>query len=247
MITVHSDTKYLCEVCNKPFKRKDLLERHMKIHSAESDSFNCKICLKTFQLERNLKGHMKIHDDARQRLIFECEKCAKQCFNKKSFENHLLQGHSENPAEKRSCEVCGKPVGNHYYKQHLKSHDNSRTKPQCDICHKKFVNFDKLQQHFTTHLKDSCKVKCEVCDKKINSRNMKEHLKTHDSLRYNCEQCGKDFSRKEAVNRHVLTIHDKDQAKFPCNVCAKKFRRRDYMMEHVRLVHQGTKQVGFPT
>jgi hypothetical protein len=52
-----SDRKFVCEICNKRFRTKDVLHSHKKIHL---DKLKCKICSKKFSvayLETHLRWH----------------------------------------------------------------------------------------------------------------------------------------------------------------------------------------------
>ncbi|XP_053403134.1 zinc finger protein 761-like [Mercenaria mercenaria] len=47
---------------------------------------------------------------------------------------------------------------------------------------------------------------------------------------FTCDQCGKVFSLRKNLNRHVKSIHDK--VMFPCHNCGKSFKRNTERLEH---------------
>ncbi|KXJ22829.1 Zinc finger and SCAN domain-containing protein 22 [Exaiptasia diaphana] len=53
--------------------------------------------------------------------------------------------------------------------------------------------------------------------------------------RLECQTCGKTFSRKDNLKRH-MKVHQKEQ-KHQCVRCGKKFSRRDYLVKHQK-VHE---------
>ncbi|KAL4811966.1 fungal-specific transcription factor domain-containing protein [Aspergillus spinulosporus] len=54
---------------------------------------------------------------------------------------------------------------------------------------------------------------------------------------FNCEACGKSFSRVENLTRHAE--NHKPSARFSCGVCHKRFTRSDILKRHLRL-HRST-------
>ncbi|XP_053148771.1 zinc finger and SCAN domain-containing protein 12-like isoform X2 [Hemicordylus capensis] len=55
---------------------------------------------------------------------------------------------------------------------------------------------------------------------------------------YKCSKCGKSFTRKEHLMRH-LSIHTEEK-QYKCAVCGKSFRRREHLRRHLN-VHTGEK------
>ena len=55
-----------------------------------------------------------------------------------------------------------------------------------------------------------------------------------------CEECGKVFSKKGHLDRHVRTIHQgvKDESE-PCPHCGKVFTTKSSLEPHIEAVHKG--------
>ena len=53
------------------------------------------------------------------------------------------------------------------------------------------------------------KKECPICKKKIHGQNMWDHIQNlHYKVKhYKCDHCGKDFSCKSNVNRHIRRAH----------------------------------------
>ena len=49
-----SETKFVCQVCNRNYTSKNVLYQHMKIYK-KSKEFKCDICLKAFSYKKILK------------------------------------------------------------------------------------------------------------------------------------------------------------------------------------------------
>lgn len=117
--------EFSCEFCEKSFKQKGNLKRHLITHSKKKDficdyidEFTNKKCNKSFGLKYNLKRHKKIH------------------FKLKPFQ----------------CEICNnKFTHNSKLKKHKKIHDNNNQhKCYHKNCSKQFKNLNS----FNIHLKN---------------------------------------------------------------------------------------------
>ena len=56
------------------------------------------------------------------------------------------------------------------------------------------------------------------------------------ALDVKCQQCDKQFRRKDVLKRHVKTVHS-DLMQFSCPVCSQNFSRKDVLTRHVKLQH----------
>lgn len=81
---------------------------------------------------------------------------------------------------------------------------------------------------------------CATCNATCPTRDILEaHQITHDTgaKRFSCQFCGKDFTRKYHLDRHLqFTSCDKSRKKTEtaCHVCGKLFSRMDNLREHLR-------------
>lgn len=72
---------------------------------------------------------------------------------------------------------------------------------------------------------------------------------TKTKKKYVCELCNKEFSRKDGLERHINSVHNK--TKFKCPLCDKVLSRQDLLDRHIRNIHeqepiQVYKRFGFP-
>jgi KRAB domain-containing zinc finger protein len=142
-ITTHTgDRPFKCsqEGCTQSFINKNLLNRHLRFHGIEIETFSCTICNKTVASKYHLKFHMKTH-----KSLVECQLC------KKEFESReKLREHYQNDHEPYSCQYCSKKFAlPRYLKMHEATHVQTTDKPfKCDYCNNKsFTKIALLMNH----------------------------------------------------------------------------------------------------
>ncbi|KAI4484719.1 hypothetical protein M0804_007285 [Polistes exclamans] len=138
-----------CDICAKPFKRKEHLFQHRKLHTGERP-YVCTTCAKAFSRKEHLVRHSVSHTGEK---MHECELCGKSFSRKDNLHKHRK---THGVAGPYICETCGKSfMVKHYYVMHLTMHasnitDGSCQDPlpyKCDMCHKAFA----VKQYLTAH------------------------------------------------------------------------------------------------
>ena len=106
-----------CQECNKAFKRKELLQRHINIVHKKLKPFQCQDCHSFFAQKENLKVHFNsMHMKIKP---FRCQECNRSYGDKSNFQLHIQRVHEK--LKPYGCLVCKKTFSQN---GHLQIHMN---------------------------------------------------------------------------------------------------------------------------
>ena len=117
--------EHICNICEKPFSRKDVLKKHQKI---------------VHQIDKRNVTLPGIKDGEN---LFDCHICEKTFKEKSVLNRHLETVHNDNCA-RYHCNECDKQFKR---KDHLQKHNTTHNKIICEICLKQFKTKDGLKAH----------------------------------------------------------------------------------------------------
>ena len=102
-IQIKAPGEFLCNLCDKTFKRNEHLATHMKTHQSSEDKYTCTDCGKQFTTTFNFNCHQMIHTNNRE--IFSCDICLKTFSRKGHLGRHIKGVHNQTDY---NCDVCNK-------------------------------------------------------------------------------------------------------------------------------------------
>ncbi|XP_023335502.1 gastrula zinc finger protein XlCGF26.1 [Eurytemora carolleeae] len=173
--SVHSGTKYSCDICNASLSNERNLKRHIKyVHEVLVRNYACDICGKAFKDNRALRNHFKIHNT--ENILLPCIDCGKMFSNKNGLKAHIRSLHERD--NKHVCEECGKGFINlcslrtHGEMVHMKGSVHV-----CQECGVEVLGKNRLRNHIQrNHLLDQKFLACKYCQKEFPKKKLRAHV-----------------------------------------------------------------------
>ena len=220
MKTHNDDKPFKCNNCNKEFRRKEDLKKHVYsckkvvpnmqeennkvlepgirlreeginlVNSEESILKTCDICLKSFANKADLNAHAKTHQ-----LPLSCLICHKGFARKDSLIRHSLLHDNEKSYECSSCDESFKRK-DHLFR-HIKTHQSNKQLFSCDYCGKSYTLNHNLQAHMKNNHHYSIPGQGFATSK--------EHIPNRNNVK--CQYCAKIYSTKQEAKKHEQNYH----------------------------------------
>ncbi|XP_063496647.1 PR domain zinc finger protein 15 isoform X4 [Symphalangus syndactylus] len=233
---------YQCNICSKIFQNSSNLSRHVRSHGDKL--FKCEECAKLFSRKESLKQHVSYKHSRNEvdgEYRYRCGTCEKTFRIESALEFHncrtgLIAHPGEGgpggsrlrdlPDDKTfQCEMCFRFFStNSNLSKHKKKHGDKKF--ACEVCSKMFYRKDVMLDHQRRHLEGVRRVKRE--DLEAGGENLVRYKKEPSG----CPVCGKVFSCRSNMNKHLLTHGDK---KYTCEICGRKFFRVDVLRDHIHV------------
>ncbi|XP_028407928.1 zinc finger protein 260-like [Dendronephthya gigantea] len=217
---------FKCGICNSDFDRPETLVVHQLMHKKFHQCCDCK---RSFVNLENLNKHKKDF-----KHVFKCKICQEEFPSQ-----DICKSHAASHTRQHECQDCKKKFFTE--KSLLRHREKVLHNLPCDKCDKVCRDKHALTKHQESHLR----VKSHVCDWEGCDRGFRsacellKHKKcVHLGIKeFKCTECGREFSRKDKLNRHIL-IHSPNRPTYPCPFktftgCQKTFYRKDKLQRHI--------------
>ena len=229
---------FSCTQCEHTYKKKDSLNLHIKrVHEGQIIESKCQYCEFKTKSQGNLWKHKKsVHEGVI--FQFKCKQCDFTTKTHKTLKRHKRDIHEDLTKHEEVlipktfyCEKCEKifaqkaNLTRHLEAVHLK------LTYKCEQCDKKFTQEDNLKTHVRSK-HDSV----QKTDSKITYKlELTDHeTKQIDAGQSNCKQFS--FPLAKGLKKHGRTVHKKEA--FPCEWCGKEFTQKDNMKRHIKTVNK---------
>ena len=192
---------YPCNLCNKVFNKKAVLNQHRHdIHGIEDPNKKLKPCPHCHKTFTNLAQHIEIvHNESKK---YSCQKCGKRFYDNRELRRHHIKYLKTGECQKETpdsfkfvCDFEG-----------------------CSYKSNKKCNMEMHQQ--SVHL--NMKFPCPECNKNLSSKaNLNSHVKNVHGKRlvggvlemntsavgFRCKLCDYTTNRALHLDRHMLSVH----------------------------------------
>ncbi|XP_023211673.1 zinc finger protein 316-like [Centruroides sculpturatus] len=134
------DKMFVCNVCNRCFGYKHVLQNHERTHTGEKP-FECPECHKRFTRDHHLKTHMRLHTGEKP---YVCGACKRRFVQVANLRRHVRVHTGEKPYE---CKLCPSRFSDsNQLKAHMLIHKGE--KPfECSKCLGRFRRRHHLMHH----------------------------------------------------------------------------------------------------
>ncbi|XP_044731776.1 zinc finger protein 510-like [Chrysoperla carnea] len=232
---------FICEKCNKEFKRLWVLGVHMhRIHKVKA--LKCNQCKLKFYHPLHLKEHQEL---THNKLNHTCNKCGIVCLNIYRLKYHKCEDikGDDNVTKTFICEKCNKEfkrlwvLGVHMHRIH------KANALKCNQCNLKFYHPLHLKEHQElTHnkLNHTCNKCGIVCLNIYKLLSLSNHIKyVHENQQparnHLCNICGYATRSPSELRKHLM-VHSSEKT-CVCDRCDKAYRREDYLKGHIAKAH----------
>jgi hypothetical protein len=262
---------YQCFGCTRRFLRSTERRKHLKsVHSeaykakghSDAGKWNvkhvcpdCKLQWKPIRRARDREvfmEHLMRHQLGSKGLW--CESCPEKFDRIQHLRRHITDTHLTSVV---ICPECGETCANgQVFKEHKrKAHRKevakkvARKKTKlpdsqvqvCHLCAKQFPKNSALKYHMKS-VHEELPFSCEVCGKKFSTKpNLQKHVVLHKPPTIPCQHCGSFFHTDQYLKRHIVGQHtDVSDMPFHCDQCGKGFAGPHQLSDHMNM-HLGLK------
>ncbi|XP_023952343.2 zinc finger protein 181 isoform X2 [Bicyclus anynana] len=169
--------KFICDLCNRAFKLKCLVAKHMPVHF-KPEFKCCEYCDFKSKHTSNLNKHVMIHTGEKP---FQCTVCEYRCARKGNLERHMIMHTGAKPFACTYCDYKSGVQGN--LLTHIRTHTGEKPY-KCKLCTYECAQGSTLMHHMKHHTVEKKPYSCQLCTYKCSRKhNLRKHIMCHIGLK----------------------------------------------------------------
>ncbi|EAT39680.1 AAEL008550-PA [Aedes aegypti] len=136
---------FICEICSKPFTKRQLFLNHRITHDLTADQLKkqCPICKRWQKNTKIWKQHLARH---KNEGAYKCDHCEHVSINLLSLKDHIERQHKK--IRKFVCDLCGKEYSRAVtLREHVANAHTGKPLYRCTFCDKKFFSNASMYSH----------------------------------------------------------------------------------------------------
>ncbi|KAJ2941784.1 hypothetical protein O0L34_g10590 [Tuta absoluta] len=250
--SIKNDTPaFQCEFCDKSFRWKTSLRKHLETHRIETGQKRrpyCETCRLSFTTTSNLQKHVKTSSKHQIQLKLRKLKDDSTLPDKDKEQSKIEQIRCSVNSKRQvfPCAQCDRRFqwrGN--LLRHLHSHRaKANGELVCEPCNRTFSSIATYNQHMKISRKhvseNDFKYMCSDCGKKFaNKTRLKDHVDWEHlkNFVHKCPVCQKVFKSHTSLYLHKQVVHKKNNPDHLCDHCGKPFPNRAKLRNHIIALH----------
>ncbi|XP_071757750.2 uncharacterized protein LOC139913594 [Centroberyx gerrardi] len=203
-------------------------EEGLDNESSNSGDYRCSFC--ELQLPSNLKlqEHMNLHTGARP---YRCAECGKRFCQIDNYRAHL-RTHAQARLDPLLCRICLTVFKSQEgLRDHLSTTHFEKKFYECDLCKRVFTDLKVCEWHVEWHKRTLGNFVCESCGRIFSlQKSLTRHRNKKCHRSYNCTDCTKSFTRKNALLKHSFS--HLGLLPYTCIRCRSHFRLAKLYRQH---------------
>lgn len=252
----HDKTEYRCSHCGKRMKNEEVLRTHVLSHF-QNEKYGCNICEKGFKQKKNLEKHLvmihficqycggtsKSHEDLKKHMVIhrdlKCLLCKKVFSQKNRLKYHyqLVHGHQDF----YKCTRCQQKFSKKsILLEHIKLRHKGKSNFRCEVCAKPFLYRQLYLNHFqANHIKriKENNFDCSFCDFTTDLKTkLKFHLEKSSGVGFFCKKCQIRFECKGRFDKH-MEDHEGENV-WTCDFCSRSYSSDNKLTQHIYMYHK---------
>lgn len=237
----HSDRQpYRCIVCDKGFKRKNALSKHVRIfHPDGPDTVYCS-CGRVYASQELMEKHKECSGSHR---LLVCPECGALYKTEASLKSHMIlhrdiEGSGSNKSWPFTCQSCGEKFSSQASLNNHIGNFHRTSDFQCQHCDKVCKTKQLLTHHcLRKHKIGNTEFSCPVCNKVFSiSKDLRRHLQSHNPQGlHKCSACHAKFKTHSTLQSH-MRIHSKGKP-YDCVLCLLPFDTIENLKSHIFSQH----------